>query len=80
MLRLLRFKRDLRIHDHPALCEAAKRGPVLPLYIVEPAYWALPDSSARQWPFTAECLEDRRRALAALGQPLVVRVGRQYPS
>jgi len=79
MLSVLWFKRDLRIHDHPALCEAANRGPVLPLYIVEPAYWALPDTSARQWQFTAECLEDLRRALAALGQPLVVRVGEAVP-
>ena len=30
------FKRDLRIHDHVPLAEAARTGPVLPLYIVEP--------------------------------------------
>ncbi len=72
---ILWFKRDLRIHDHPALARAAARGPVLPLYIVEPDYWALPDTSARQWAFTADCLADLRAELAALGQPLVVRVG-----
>lgn len=72
---LIWFKRDLRTHDHPALSFAAGLGSVLPLYIVEPDYWALPDTAARQWAFTAECLEDLRGQLADLGAPLVVRVG-----
>ncbi len=72
---LVWFKRDLRVADHPALCLAAMSGPVLPVYIVEPEYWALPDTSARQWSFIAESLEDLRRELAALGAPLVVRTG-----
>ncbi len=71
---LIWFKRDLRITDHAALARVGP-GPVLPVYVVEPAYWALPDTSARQWAFTAECLEDLRVELAALGAPLVVRVG-----
>jgi len=72
---LLWFKRDLRVADHPALAHAAALGPVLPVYVVEPDYWALPDVSARQWDFTAECLASLREDLAALGQPLIVRVG-----
>ena len=72
---LVWFKRDLRIHDHPALARAAGIGAVLPLYIVEPAYWALPDTSARQWEFTAEALSDLRGQLGAIGAPLVVRIG-----
>lgn len=72
---LIWFKRDLRAHDHPALNHAAGLGAVLPLYIVEPDYWALPDTSARQWAFTAECLEDLRGQLATLAAPLLVRVG-----
>lgn len=72
---LIWFKRDLRAHDHPALSHAAGLGSVLPLYIVEPEYWAQPDASARQWAFTAECLEDLRGQLAARGAPLLVRVG-----
>jgi len=35
-MQLVWFKRDLRIEDHVALVEAAARGPVLPLYILEP--------------------------------------------
>ncbi len=72
---LVWFKRDLRIHDHPALARAAGIGAVLPLYIVEPEYWAMPDTSARQWEFTAEALTDLRVQLGAIGAPLVVRVG-----
>lgn len=72
---LLWFKRDLRIHDHPALTLAASLGPVLPLYVVEPDYWHLPDTSARQWEFTAESLASLRGDLAALGAPLIIRTG-----
>ncbi|MGL4234818.1 deoxyribodipyrimidine photo-lyase, partial [Tabrizicola sp.] len=72
---LVWLKRDLRVHDHPALALAAGVGPVLPVYIVEPELWAAPDSSARQWEFVAESLEDLRLALGAIGLPLVVRIG-----
>ena len=59
------FKRDLRVQDNPALL-AAGPGPVLPIYIAEPEYWALPDTSARQWAFIAECLRDLRMDCPAL--------------
>ncbi|MCC5984461.1 MAG: deoxyribodipyrimidine photo-lyase [Rhodobacteraceae bacterium] len=72
---LLWFKRDLRVHDHPALAHAAALGPVLPLYIVEPGYWALPDVSGRHWAFLSETLAALQTELAALGQPLVLRQG-----
>jgi len=48
---------------------------VLPLFIVEPELWHLPDMSARHWAFARECLHDLKHELAALGQPLIVRVG-----
>ncbi|WP_338550468.1 deoxyribodipyrimidine photo-lyase [Roseovarius phycicola] len=69
------FKRDLRVDDHRALAQAAKAGPVLPLYIVEPALWQEPDMSARQWAFITECLTKLSASLAQLGQPLVIRIG-----
>ncbi|RUS60024.1 deoxyribodipyrimidine photolyase [Pseudorhodobacter sp. E13] len=72
---LIWYKRDLRVEDHPALTLGAGSGAVLPLYIAEPDYWALPDASARQWEFLAETLAGLRRDLARLGAPLVVRVG-----
>ena len=69
------FKRDLRIVDHAPLVEASCRGPVLPLYVVEPELWQQQDASARQWAFCREALVELRQALAALGMPLVVRRG-----
>lgn len=69
------FKRDLRIDDHPPLYEAAQRGPIVPLYIVEPDLMHAPDSDPRHWTFLRASLETLRADLAALGQPLLVRVG-----
>lgn len=72
---LVWLKRDLRVHDHPALTLAAGMGRVLPVYVVEPELWAQPDASARQWECVAESLVGLREELAAIGAPLVVRVG-----
>jgi deoxyribodipyrimidine photo-lyase len=73
---VLWFKRDLRITDHAALAWAAGQGrAVVPLYVVEPEYWQLPDTSARQWDFTAECLSSLDTDLTRLGAPLIVRNG-----
>lgn len=77
MTSLVWFKRDLRTQDHPALMRAAALGDaVLPLYIVEPEYWQLPDTSGRQWAFIAEALNELRADFFRLGAPLVVQVGR----
>ncbi len=69
------FKRDLRIHDHRPLVEAAKAGPVMALYIVEPEYWTQPDTSARQWEFVRESLVSLGHAIKSLGGTLIIRVG-----
>lgn len=74
------FKRDLRVTDHRplamAVAVAAEGGePVLPLFIAEPAQWAQPTMSGRQWAFVAESLTELRNDLAALGQPLIIRTG-----
>lgn len=74
-MHLVWFKRDLRIHDHAVLSTAARHGPVLPLYIVEPSLIQAPDFAARHWTFLYGCLCELRTTLARLGQPLVVRVG-----
>ena len=74
-LQIVWFKRDLRIHDHRPLLEASRCGAVLPLLVVEPQLWQQPDAAARQWAFAAESIAELRQELAALGQPLVVRVG-----
>ena len=69
------FKRDLRVPDHRPLTEAAKRGAVLPLYVVEPELFSQPDMAGRHWDFTVECLSQLSQDLSALGQTLVYRVG-----
>ena len=75
MTTILWFKRDLRIHDHPALALAARDARIVPLYIVEPDYWALQDTSGRQFAFLQESLADLQTALRGLGSDLVIRVG-----
>ncbi len=75
MIQIVWFKRDLRISDHEPLARAADRGPVLPLYIVEPGLWQQPDMSLRHWAFVSDSLQSLRNALAVLGQPLIIRHG-----
>jgi deoxyribodipyrimidine photo-lyase len=69
------FKRDLRVHDHAALCAAAARGPLVALYIIEPDYWRLPDTSGRQYAALCEALTELHGALAELGLRLRVECG-----
>jgi len=70
------FKRDLRIRDHAALTAAVDTGaPVLPLYIFEPSLLAHPHTSPRHVELVIDGLVDLRESLAALGAPLVIRVG-----
>ncbi len=69
------FKRDLRVEDHRPLAAAARRGPVVPLYVIEPGLWAQADASARHWRFVAQALTELNRDLTRLGQPLIVRAG-----
>jgi deoxyribodipyrimidine photolyase len=62
-VQLVWFKRDLRTADHSPLAEAAARGLVLPLYLVEPGLWLQPDASGRQWAFVREALCDLQAEL-----------------
>ena len=73
------FKRDLRVTDHPPLTTAAERGPVIPLYIVEPSLHQAPDFDPRHWAFIRRSLHELRESLAGLGALLVVRVGEALP-
>lgn len=79
-LHIVWFKRDLRVHDHAALtaaCHAAAKdnARVLPLYIVEPGLWALPEQSGRQFDFLTESLRELDEALQARGTELCVMIG-----
>lgn len=46
------FRRDLRLADNPALLAAAAEGPVLPLFVLDPALWG-PAGPARRAYLTA---------------------------
>ncbi|QID19840.1 deoxyribodipyrimidine photo-lyase [Nitrogeniibacter mangrovi] len=75
-MQIVWFKRDLRVHDHRPLVEAAAAGPVFPLYIIEPGLWQQPEAALRQWRFIRQSLDELDRALRALGSPgLIVRQG-----
>lgn len=80
MVELVWFKRDLRILDHAPLLAASQRGTVLPLYIVEPSLLSAEDYDPCHWTFTAACLRELRDSLAAIGQPLVIRIGEVLPT
>jgi deoxyribodipyrimidine photo-lyase len=61
MLNVVWFKRDLRAVDHAPLSRAAAAGgPVLPLWIAEPALLDAPDASARHLGFTRDSPRRRR--------------------
>ncbi|MDA8870591.1 deoxyribodipyrimidine photo-lyase [Rhizobiaceae bacterium] len=69
------FKRDLRIEDHAPLVAAAAAGTVVPLFIAEPDYWALSDTSYRHWKFLSAALEDLGQQVLRHGGSLCVRSG-----
>ena len=43
------FRRDLRLRDHPALRAAADNGPVLGLFVLDPALWGTAGNARRAW-------------------------------
>ncbi len=74
-LQVVWFKKDFRLSDHQCLALAAKKGPILPIYIVEPDYWALEDTSYRQYLFLKGCVEELAQDLRSLGTALTIRTG-----
>lgn len=70
------FRRDLRLHDHPALAAALERSDiVVPLFILDPRLiLGRAASPNRAW-FLLGSIADLRTSLRALGSDLVVRVG-----
>lgn len=69
------FKRDLRVVDHAPLLSAARRGPLLCLYVIEPGLWQQADAAHQHYAFTLECLRDLYSTLRAHGLRLYVRHG-----
>ena len=72
---LLWLRKDLRLSDHPALLEAVGRGPVIPVYILDPegeGDWA-PGGASRWW--LHQSLESLDTQLRKLESRLIVRRG-----
>ena len=73
MSSVLWLRRDLRLRDHPALHEAAHDGPVVALFVLDPAL--LKPAGAPRIAFLYRTLRDLDERLRAHGGALLVRRG-----
>jgi deoxyribodipyrimidine photo-lyase len=70
------LRRDLRLHDHPALTSALERSDrLVPLYVLDPALLGGRFASPTRTWFLLGALDALRSSMRALGSDLVVRVG-----
>ena len=70
------LRRDLRLSDQPAIAEAARKGPVIPVYILDdetPRHRAM--GGASRW-WLHHSLESLDAALREKGSRLILRRGR----
>jgi deoxyribodipyrimidine photo-lyase len=72
---LLLFNRDLRVHDHPALCSAATADLVIPLFVLDEAILGRRFACPNRLAFMLDSLRDLAESLEGLGAPLLVRRG-----
>lgn len=70
-VQLVWFKRDLRLRDHAPLAAAAARGPLLCVFVHEPAFRAAPEFDPMHESFRDDCLRELRAGLEARGVPLL---------
>jgi len=74
---LVWFRRDLRVHDHPALTAAVREHErVVPVFVVDEALLEGRAASQARAGFLAGCLRGLDEALRRRGAGLVVRAGR----
>ena len=72
---LVWFKRDLRWHDHEALTQASRQGPLRCIYVVEPELWLQPDTALQHFEFIRESLQDVDAHLRSLGGQIEIHHG-----
>ncbi|MDQ6606575.1 MAG: DNA photolyase family protein [Actinomycetota bacterium] len=76
MSALVWFRRDLRVHDHPALRAAADESePVVPVFCLDERLLGGPHASGPRTQFMLECLDDLDAALRDRGSGLALRRG-----
>lgn len=69
------LKKDLRLHDHWPLWQAAQCGSIAIVYCIEPSLQRQPDYSAGHWAFARESLQELAHDLARIGLSLYVHPG-----
>jgi deoxyribodipyrimidine photo-lyase len=70
------FTRDLRVHDHPALAQAASEAEqVIPLFVLDEGILSSRFAAPNRVRFLLDSLADLRRSLQALGGTLLIRRG-----
>ena len=74
-MRLVWFKRDLRVHDHAPLLRAASQGEVVCLFVYEDELLQAPDFDPSHAVFLEQSLGELHRQLEQRGVPLVCRRG-----
>jgi deoxyribodipyrimidine photo-lyase len=72
---LVWFKRDLRWQDHAALAQAAKKGPVRCIYVIEPELWLQPDCALQHYEFIRESLQVLDAHLRTIGGCVEIHTG-----
>ena len=75
MISLVWFRRDLRVHDHPALVAAADVGRPVPVFCFDSRLLHGRHGSGPRGRFMLECLRDLDEPLRKRGSGLVVRDG-----
>lgn len=69
------FRRDLRVSDHEPLLRAARRGLVIPVFVLDQALLHHPETGGARVAFMLAGLEALDRDLRRLGGRLIVRYG-----
>ncbi|WP_205695474.1 deoxyribodipyrimidine photo-lyase [Conexibacter sp. SYSU D00693] len=69
------LRRDLRVHDHPALAEAAAAGTAVPVFVLDDALLRGRCASAARTAWMLDCLRVLDEELRERGSALVVRHG-----
>jgi deoxyribodipyrimidine photo-lyase len=70
MIQVVWFKRDLRVHDHAPLTQATSRGPILAIYVYEPAVISAADFAVQHLGFVNESLAELDTELRVRGSRL----------
>ncbi len=71
-MQLLWLRKDLRVHDNPALFYACQRGPVTAIYFVTPRQWQAHHLAPIQADFIEANLNSLRQSLAQIGIALII--------